>query len=69
MTCSRTANREKPLRVVIKTEKKERFGLFFQDYLREAEFTRRLNLAGCNEIITVIDVSHLIISKAALTPR
>ena len=30
---------------------------FYKDYLFEALFTKRMNMAGCNDIVTVIDVS------------
>ncbi|KAL8794108.1 MAG: hypothetical protein Q9195_003293 [Heterodermia aff. obscurata] len=33
-------------------------GYLYEDYIHEAEFTSRLNRAGCNEVITVIDWFH-----------
>lgn len=46
----------KKLQVAIKHEKIQYYN-FYKDYLFEALFTKRLNMAGCNDIITVIDVS------------
>ena len=47
----------KPLRVVIKSmSSADNMAAFHRDYNAEAEYTRRLNMAGCNEVITVIDV-------------
>lgn len=50
----------KPLRVVIKSmdASDEQVAWFHKDYNAEAEYTRRLNMAGCNEVITVIDVGQ-----------
>lgn len=47
---------DKKLQVAIKHEKIQPYS-FYKDYLFEALFTKRLNMAGCNDIITVIDVS------------